>query len=401
MELEEVKVVVFLPKELKEVFEEVLIEEKKDKNLKKEDEGFVFDDFPRKEYASWWGEIKPKKIHLKFLDLKRKVLRKNERELIFVLQADEWVKGWFEFEKDQSKIFVKFRPIKEEEKGMFLVRQILNSIVGIVRWKEIRKKFFMMPWGPRPGQRMEIIKKFGEKFGNLSSLSPLNEKDLEEIIRRKEEGVSKIVTGICLHSDRERRKIVERLNEDKVKKVKEILKNLPSFIKEIVVFTFHPSDVDFLKENRMENMILPTILSASDRNEQLFRHWKLTSEIFSSSDRKVILLPIKELLEDFSEEERKNLDEEAERRTEKILLTLLQNIPPGFQNLSFQQQKERVKADVKLILAVTTKFAKNSLFYLGLEVYSKYWKLGKLYEWGDFYLPTLWAPSELRQPWGF
>ncbi|MCD6412071.1 hypothetical protein J7K91_00060, partial [bacterium] len=117
----EVKVVVFLPKELKEIFKEVLKEEKKDKNLKEGDEEFVFDDFPRKGYASWWGEIKPKKIHLKFLDLeKSKELRRNEKELIFILQPDKWVKGWFEFEKDQSKIFVKFRPIKEEEKGMFL-----------------------------------------------------------------------------------------------------------------------------------------------------------------------------------------------------------------------------------------------------------------------------------------
>ena len=395
MELEEVKVVVFLPKELKEVFEEVLIEEKKDKNLKKRDEGFIFDDFPRKEYASWWGKINPKRIFLKFYSLESSEKFKKNEGLTFILQP-KMIKGWFEYPKGEgSDIIIKFNPFFREKR--YLARQILNSIVGVVRWKEIRERFFMLPWGPRPGQKMELIKEFSE----LSFLSPLDKRDVEEVIKRKKEGFSRVITGICLHSDEKRKRIVERLNEEKVSKVKRIIKNLPPFIKEIMVFTFHPSDINVLKENKMESMILPGILLAPDRNEQLYRHWKLTSEIFSCFDRKVTLLPIKELLESFSEKERKKLDEEAEQRTERVLPSLLQNIPPGFQNLSFQQQKERVKADVKLILAVTTKFAKNSLFYLGLEVYSKYWKLGKLYEWGDFYLPTLWAPSELRQPWGF
>ena len=392
--MEEVKIEVCVPKDLKEIFREVLIEEKRDKNLKEKGGEFIFDDFPKKKkYARWWRqEVKPKRIFLKFSE---SGFGKNER-LTFILHPDEWVRGWFEYSKEGSKIYIKFNPIREKEgeKGKILIRQILNSIVGIVRWKEVREKFFMLPWGPRPGQKMEWLMEFSE----LGFLFPLNERDIKEVPRRKKEGLRKVVTGICLHSTRERRKIVERLNEDKVSKVKKILKNLPSFIKEINVFTFHPDDVEFMKENKMESAILPEILRAPDLKNQLGHHWKLTQEIFSSVPKEVKFYSIQDL---FSGLEIKKIENEAKRRAEKMLEFILKSPPPVFRFLSPEEQMRRVEAEAKLLLAVTWRFSRDSLFYLGLEVHSRYWEMGKLYEWGDFYLPTLWLPSELRQPWGF
>ena len=394
MELEEVKVVVFLPKELKEIFKEVLKEEKKDKNLKENDEEFVFEDFPRK-YASWWGKINPKRIFLKFYSLESSEKFKRNEGLTFILQPGV-IKGWFEYPKGEgSDIVIKFNPFFREKR--YLARQVLNSIIGVVRWKEIREKFFMLPWGPRPGQRMEMIKEFSE----LSFLSPLDRRDIEEIVKRKKEGFSKIVTGICLHADEKRERIVERLNEEKVSKIKKILESLPHFVKEINVFTFHPEDIQFLKENRMESVILPDILKASDSKDQLKRHWQLTQEVFSSASQKVRFYSIKDLFSSLDSLEMRKIENEAKRRAEKMLESILKNPPPVFRFLSPEEQKRRVQAEAKLLLAVTAKFAVRALFYLGLEVHSRYWEMGKLYEWKDCYLPTLWLSSELRQPWGF
>ena len=394
MELEEVKVVVFLPKELKEIFKEVLKEEKKDKNLKENDEEFVFEDFPRK-YASWWGKINPKRIFLKFYSLESSEKFKRNEGLTFILQPGV-IKGWFEYPKGEgSDIVIKFNPFFREKR--YLARQVLNSIIGVVRWKEIREKFFMLPWGPRPGQRMEMIKEFSE----LSFLSPLDRRDIEEIVKRKKEGFSKIVTGICLHADEKRERIVERLNEEKVSKIKKILESLPHFVKEINVFTFHPEDIQFLKENEMESVILPDILKASDSKDQLKRHWQLTQEVFSSVSQKVRFYSIKDLFSSLDSLEMRKIENEAKRRAEKMLESILKNPPPVFRFLSPEEQKRRVQAEAKLLLAVTAKFAVRALFYLGLEVHSRYWEMGKLYEWKDCYLPTLWLSSELRQPWGF
>ena len=394
MELEEVKVVVFLPKELKEIFKEVLKEEKKDKNLKENDEEFVFEDFPRK-YASWWGKINPKRIFLKFYSLESSEKFKRNEGLTFILQPGV-IKGWFEYPKGEgSDIVIKFNPFFREKR--YLARQVLNSIIGVVRWKEIREKFFMLPWGPRPGQRMEMIKEFSE----LSFLSPLDRRDIEEIVKRKKEGFSKIVTGICLHADEKRERIVERLNEEKVSKIKKILESLPHFVKEIDVFTFHPEDIQFLKENEMESVILPDILKASDSKDQLKRHWQLTQEVFSSVSQKVRFYSIKDLFSSLDSLEMKKIENEAKQRTEKMLEFILKNPPPVFRFLSPEEQKRRVQAEAKLLLAVTAKFAVRALFYLGLEVHSRYWEMGKLYEWKNCYLPTLWLSSELRQPWGF
>jgi len=394
MELEEVKVVVFLPKELKEIFKEVLKEEKKDKNLKENDEEFVFEDFPRK-YASWWGKINPKRIFLKFYSLESSEKFKRNEGLTFILQPGV-IKGWFEYPKGEgSDIVIKFNPFFREKR--YLARQVLNSIIGVVRWKEIREKFFMLPWGPRPGQRMEMIKEFSE----LSFLSPLDRRDIEEIVKRKKEDFSKIVTGICLHADEKRERIVERLNEKKVSKVKKILESLPHFVKEIDVFTFHPEDIQFLKENEMESVILPDILKASDSKDQLKRHWQLTQEVFSSVSQKVRFYSIKDLFSSLDSLEMRKIENEAKRRAEKMLESILKNPPPVFRFLSPEEQKRRVQAEAKLLLAVTAKFAVRALFYLGLEVHSRYWEMGKLYEWKDCYLPTLWLSSELRQPWGF
>jgi len=399
MELEEVKIEVCVPKNLKETFMEVLVEEKKDKNLEEKDGEFIFDDFPKKKkYARWWRqEVKPKRIFLKLSEIESR-FEKNE-SLIFILQPDEWVRGWFEYSKEGSKIYIKFNPIREEkgEKGKILIRQILNSIIGVVRWKEVRERFFMLPWGPRPGQRMEMIKEFSE----LGFLSPLDRRDIEEIVKRKKEGFSKIVTGICLHADEKRERIVERLNEEKVSKIKKILESLPHFVKEINVFTFHPEDIQFLKENEMESVILPDILKASDSKDQLKRHWQLTQEVFSSVSQKVRFYSIKDLFSSLDSLEMRKIENEAKRRAEKMLESILKNPPPVFRFLSPEEQKRRVQAEAKLLLAVTAKFAVRALFYLGLEVHSRYWEMGKLYEWKDCYLPTLWLSSELRQPWGF
>ncbi len=223
----------------------------------------------------------------------------------------------------------------------------------------------------------------------LSYFSPLDNQALREVVERINI-CREAVSALCLHADEERQKIVSVLNGVILGSVRSLIKLMP--FEKVKIFSFSPQDEEVLSEWKMESIVLPSIWG----NKKLEKHWQLCRLLEEGTEGKVEIVPIRELFQD------KKLVEEAwdlaSSRGGRMFQKLRKNPPPVFRKLSTKQQKERLAAEAVLYLLMTAQYSES--IYLGFEVHAEYWRSGKLYQWGDKFLPVIFAPYCLRQHWG-
>jgi len=211
-----------------------------------------------------------------------------------------------------------------------------------------------------------------------------------------------IITALCLHCTENRDRIIveEELSFRIINLLRETIQRTFQRVSGWTIYTFHPDDVDFLAEEDLLEIVLPSIISkgCSFSKKEIERHWRMTAKIVKcvSVDIKTNLLPLQVLYNDSLPQAKK----EAERR-EKLMYEKLEKNPPAiFQFLSSEREKkERIRKEAIVYLCLTRKYGGQGI-YLGLEVHGGYWRAGNLWKWEDRFFPLLWAHPAITQHWG-
>jgi len=221
----------------------------------------------------------------------------------------------------------------------------------------------------------------------FSYFDPLDNRSLQEAVRRVENGCKQAISALCLHSDEGREGIVASLNKEVIANVKALLDHLP--FERIKIFSFSPSDLEVLKKLNLQSVVLSGVWG---REKEIKRHWDLCQALVGP---RVEIVPLEKL---FSNEELiEKVWRTARARAGRMHQKLRKNPPPIFRMLSPREQKERLAAEAVLYLLMTAQYADS--VYLGFEVHAEYWRSGELYRWKENFLPVVFAPHCLRQHW--
>ena len=264
---------------------------------------------------------------------------------------------------------------------------------------------FDCPWGSKPTGNAAILSFENWKTQNIavltnsfspevkkffSLLEPLNNKCLRGTVGKIDNpNELRAVSALCLHNEKNGLKIADDFRTEIVEAVVKMVDSLP--ISQLDVFTFHPDCLDTFRYYGLEKIIHQPL-----RNEkQLQRHWELSQKIAKLSP-KIRLRSIAELFQ--NEIIADNAFRTSRARAGMILKEMRgKQLPSIIRDLSSPERKERLAAEAMPYLLMTAHFPDS--VYIGLEIRSGFIKTGGLYKWGKNYLPVVWAPKCLRQPW--
>ncbi len=258
------------------------------------------------------------------------------------------------------------------------------------------------PWGCAPtGDRSETFDNWRKRTLSLGMdeatvdffrfLEPLNQKCLKGAVEKisKSNGHLRVISAFCFHANGPRTGMVDNLNEEVKISAASLINDLP--IKGMEIFTFHPDDMETLREYGLQDTVLKGFWGRQDLFQ---KQWDLSVD-FARLCPKVVIRPIRDLFADSS------LAKEAIRvgrsRAGAMASSIKKNPPPIFQFLSKKEIKEKLAAEAVLYLIMTSQFPES--VYIGFEVHAEYWRSGELYQCGENLLPVLMVPKALRQHW--